>query len=255
MTGLNYIICAAPRTGSWMLCSILSQTGIAGNPKECFAQTTVEELRVNSHVMPVDDVRDFMTRITETGTTPNGVFGLKLMATQTRMLLRRASEHKGVAFDSCRAAIESEYPNARFIHMTRENRVAQAVSFYRACLDQVWVVREPTGPLHAPVPYNHFGIQRCYQELILYEAYWDGYFKAHAIEPLRVVYEDLVRDYVGETKRVLEYLGLPSDGPIAPTKTRKQADADSIAWEQEFRTNGRIPEAPIVPPERFWGPY
>lgn len=256
MKGLNYIICAAPRTGSWMLCSLLHQTGIAGNPRECFGQTITEELRINAHVIPVDDVHDFMACVLETGTTPNGVFGLKLMAAQTRMLVRRASEHAGIAFDSCGAAIRHEYPNTRYIHLTRENKVAQAISFYRACLDQAWVVRRPTSePLHTPVPYNHFGIQRCYQELLMNEAYWAGYFNAHAITPLRLVFEDIVADYARETRRVLAYLGLPSDVPIVPAKTRKLSDEDSLAWEEEFRKHGRIPEVPVVPPETFWAPF
>ena len=35
-TNTSYLICATPRSGSFLLCEALKNTGIAGNPEEYF---------------------------------------------------------------------------------------------------------------------------------------------------------------------------------------------------------------------------
>ena len=250
-----YVICTTPRSGSWMLCSLLAQTGVAGNPQEYFGQTLIEELRIHAHIAHTQDIGEYLDRVTELGASSNGVFGMKLMAQQTRTFVRRASERKGAAFDSLRTALESVYPGIRYILLTRQNKVAQAISFYRALTDQVWKQRSPDPPRARTVPYDHFSIQRCYQEVLLSDAYWAGYFTRHSIEPHRIDYEELAGDHERETRRVLAYLGLDEAVPLLPPETVKQSGSESVAWELEFRTHGRIPEAPLVQPERVWAPY
>jgi LPS sulfotransferase NodH len=242
-----------------MLCSALRQTGIAGRPAEYFGQTLWENLMNNRNLLMLSDVRDLMDRVIEVSTTENGVFGTKLPANHAGMFMRRAAEHRGKPFTSLRVALESEFPNLRYIHLMRENKVAQAVSLYRAIMTGVWRRDEHYGPTHVPgrpVEYDQYAIQRCYQDIIASDAYWDGFFRNHGLSPVLITYERLLTDYESEIRGILTQLGLPSRIEIPRPQTIKLADERSAEWEQEFRKHGRFPERePGITPETFGAPY
>lgn len=252
----SYIICTTPRSGSWMLCSILAQTGIAGKPTEFFGPTLGEEFRSNQHVAHAGDVLGYLDRIIAPSTTPNGVFGMKLLASQTEVFLRRAAEHKNVPFTSLQTALESEFPHLQYLWLTRQNKVAQAISFYRALTTQTWVLREGTVPAQTrPVAYDHFAIQRCYQDILLSDAYWAGYFRTHGISPLVLTYEELLAERESVIQHALRYLGLPADIRIPGPTTLKLAYEESLGWEEEFRRRGLPPDDSVVRQMNIWAPF
>src|SRR5207245_1162163 len=102
----SYLICATPRSGSTLLCEALTNTGLAGRPEEFFqacketglprrpleyfegidttevATILGEGAGPDEHLMqPVsgESFADYLARVIEQGTTPNGVFGAKVM--------------------------------------------------------------------------------------------------------------------------------------------------------------------------------
>ena len=251
----KYVICTAPRSGSWMLCSLLTQTGVAGLPREFFGPTMTEESRSNRLLARAHDLTEHIPRVLAAATTPNGVCGLKLTAQQAEIFHRRASDDAGRAFASLKEAFDAVLPGVRYIFLTRENKVAQAISFYRATIDQVWQKQVGQPRVERPIPYDRYSIQRCYQEGLAAEAYWDGYFRKHGIEAHRVSYEALTTDYEREIRAVLAFLGLPADTRVLPPETAKLAGAESLAWEREFRASGPLPHPHVLDPERLWAPY
>lgn len=238
-----------------MLCSILAQTGVAGKPSEFFGPTLNEEFKSNRLVAHAADVRDYMDKVVETSTTPNGVFGMKLLASQTEVFMRRAAEHRATPFASLREALESEFPRLRYIWLKRTNTVAQAVSFYRALSTQTWVRLASKPQPQPPKPvYDRFAIQRCYQDIGASDVYWQGYFSAHNITPLIITYEELIRERDASIQHILRYLNLISDIRIPTPRTEKLADADSVAWEREFRDSDSLPTLTTLPAQG-WAPF
>src|SRR3989344_5329916 len=112
---LSYVICTTVRSGSWMLCSALRQTGVAGRPAEYFGQTLWESMMNSRSILHLQDTRDFLERVFESSTTENGVCGLKIPANHTGTFIRRAAEHAGTPFSSLRQAFETEMPNLRYV--------------------------------------------------------------------------------------------------------------------------------------------
>lgn len=255
---LSYLIATTVRSGSWMLCSALEQTGVAGRPVEYFGQSLWENIMNNKTLLGLMDTRDFMDRMIEASTTDNGVFGTKLPANHAGMFLRRANEDKGRPFASLREALDAEFPHLRYVLLTRENKVAQAISLYRAIMTGVWRVSErkgPVPPLPRPVEYDQYAIQRCYQDIAASDAYWSGYFAHHGLTPIETTYERLLTDYEAEVRRIILALGLPP-ASIRRPQTLKLASDESLEWEQEFRKRGRIPEPESdLSPPTFWAPY
>ncbi len=254
----SYLICTTPRSGSWMLCSILSQTGIAGQPSEFFGPTLQEEFKSNRYRVHASDVKDYMERIMACATTENGVFGMKLLANQAPIFMRYAAEHRKRPFASLREALESEYPTIRYLLLTRENKVAQAISYYRGLMTGHWQRGVNSQKHQTPAPtveYDHFAIQRCYQDILLFDAYWEGYFRTHGISPLTFTYEELVSRRGPTMERVLKYLGLTSTIPIPEPTTIKLANEESLAWEDEFRHRGPMPDHSIALQLPAWPPF
>jgi LPS sulfotransferase NodH len=90
-----YLVCATPRSGSTLLCELLKGTGVAGRPAEYFEtlrstgfprqprqyfQGVPEVQTLLPEVDPGTPERQFAwDAVLRAGTTPNGVFGAKVM--------------------------------------------------------------------------------------------------------------------------------------------------------------------------------
>src|SRR3954452_15582546 len=75
----GYAICTSPRSGSNLLCQILSSTGVLGHPLEYFntsGRRAYTDPAFPEH--PTEQIRWILTK----GATPNGVYGVKLFAFQ-----------------------------------------------------------------------------------------------------------------------------------------------------------------------------
>jgi LPS sulfotransferase NodH len=61
---------------------------------------------------------------------------------------------------------------------------------------------------------------------------WQSYFEECDVEPLEVVYEDMVEDYEGTILRVLDGIGIPrpENFVVAAPRMKRQADELSEEW-------------------------
>jgi len=80
----SYIICATPRSGSNLLCEILSSLGFAGKPEVHLWDPPGTE---------PEPLVERWPRVLQAGTGDHGVFGIKLMWYQDAPRPRRAAPH------------------------------------------------------------------------------------------------------------------------------------------------------------------
>jgi hypothetical protein len=102
----SYFVCGTPRSGSWFLCGLLASTGVAGRPHEWFWRDTEE---ANRGAWDVSSFPEYLARVRDAATTPNGVFGSKLMWGYTEDLLERLRQLGNASSD--RSLIERYFPN------------------------------------------------------------------------------------------------------------------------------------------------
>lgn len=79
----SYLLCATPRTGSTLLCSLLSSTGVAGRPESYFREQDEHAWAARLGV-PIAgdgsfDYLAFGRAAARAGRTPYGVFGARIM--------------------------------------------------------------------------------------------------------------------------------------------------------------------------------
>ena len=160
------------------------------------------------------------------GTTPNGVFGAKLMWTHLLDLAERLDR----AADP--ALLEERLPALRYVHVTRGDKVAQAVSLWRAVQTRAWRagdVQEEGVPVYHGGAIGHLVAQLTEQD----EA-WRAWYAANGIEPFTIAYEALAAAAAPVVAAVLEHVGTgPAEIPAPPL--RRQSDDRSARWVERFR--------------------
>ena len=85
MAFLSYIIAATPRSGSILLCDLLSTTGVAGEPQSYYRREDIEDYARAWNLSSTDAIggeafeRAYLEAVRRAGAGKTGVFGLRLM--------------------------------------------------------------------------------------------------------------------------------------------------------------------------------
>jgi LPS sulfotransferase NodH len=246
----SYFVCGTPRTGTSLLLGLLESTGIAGHPQAYF-RAPDESLWAERWRIPRTrgggfDYGDYVRAALAHGRTSNSVFGAKLMwGTLEEMIdkLRTVTpEPPGEDVD----LLIRTFGRPRFVHVRRDDVLAQAVSWLRAEQTDTWYVGgngeigSTSGTGQAP-SYDRRRISDLMQVIDEHNAAWDSWFASVAVLPYRVRYEDLAADTTAVTRGILDFLGLQLlDGhPIVP-RHHRQADELNDQWAARYRAH--LPE-------------
>ena len=275
----SYLVCATPRSGSTLVCQALTETEVAGRPAEYFEalRHSGRPRRPEEYFEGVDD-RSILDHLGErgigdepqqrsplwsraaydrylewaldAGTTPNGVFGAKLMwgyFGDFVSLLRNIPEYSEL---SIAELLPQVFPNLTFVRVVRANKVRQAVSLWKAVQTATWrqedaasgAVTDGSPPYksfledHRPQLRFHYGaIEHLLGRILFEEAQWDAFFEHARIKPVLVLYENFAGDYEPATRNVLERLDLelPEGHELQP-KMRKQSDGINDDWTRRY---------------------
>ena len=231
---LSYTIWFTQRTGSTLLCQALEETRIAGVPNEWLYTWLGDQ--------DVDNPTELQMRLWESGSTSNGVFGLKHSFHEPHFttLIEAFRQFPGCpAKESNRVKVwEHALPNHRHIFMTRRNKVRLAVSWWKAIKTAEWHRRPNASPKQTDLTnaYSFDAIHHLYCECSMREAGIQEFFSEGDIVPLTIVYEDFIQDYEKTVRKILTFLGLHgADREISPPSLARTADRISEEWVHRFR--------------------
>lgn len=241
----SYLICTSPRSGSTLLCKLLAATGIAGNPNSYFHRPSIADwlahfdLASDASMPERDRLAAIFRAAIARGSLDTGVFGLRLQRHSFEFFIQKlAVLHPEPATDLKR--LEAAFGRTLFIHLTRLDKVRQAVSYVRAEQTGLWhkapdgTELERLAPPGAPA-YDAEKIRACYETLLAYDRGWMNWFAAQGIEAFRMEYEALSSDPRGSLRKLLAELGLNGDvaSGAAPGVAR-MADEISEEWVARF---------------------
>jgi LPS sulfotransferase NodH len=214
-TAVTYAVCALPRSGSSLLCELLFSTGLAGAPAEYFDSEMRKQLSRRWETKSLDD---YLRVLLAKKTGPNGVFGFKAHFFQLDEVFPGAS-------------LEAAFPGVRYVYITRSDMLRQAISWVRALQTQKWASDHEVPVRHLEV-FSREQIDNLIAGVIERERRWEMFFADSGIEPLRVIYEDLVAAPEDTVLAVLGHIGLEQSGsiPVATPTLRRQADELTEEW-------------------------
>ncbi|CAN5244429.1 Stf0 family sulphotransferase [soil metagenome] len=269
---LSYLIYATPRSGSTLLCAALDDTGIAGHPEEHFEvlletgqprQPRDYFQRSNDpDVWALLDDPEFMEVLGEyggrysehpawrdplwsppdferlaegalyKGTTENGVLGTKIMWAYFRDFVRLARRRSVPGVRPCEVPA-SVLPNLRrFVWIRRRDTTRQAVSLWKALQTQQWRRDSDEDIGGRGLRFSFAAVDHLKLRIDEHNAAWQDFFEGCGVEPMEVVYEELVEDYPGTVLWLLDGIGIstPQNFAVAEPKMRRQADELSEEW-------------------------
>jgi trehalose 2-sulfotransferase len=247
----SYVICTSPRSGSTLLCKLLAATGVAGNPDSYFHRPSISDWLADLGLAHDPSASDrevlqavFRAAISK-GTLGAGVFGLRLQ------------RHSFDLFAEILAVLYPRRPNditrfqaafgrTLFVHLTRRDKVAQAVSYVKARQTGLWHARpdgtelERLSPPRNPL-YDAREIRTCLDEMIAHDDKWEHWFAASGIDPLRITYEGLSADPTMTLRAILARLELETEAAenVDPA-VAKLADDTNRDWAARFRSEQKI---------------
>jgi len=219
-----YLIAMTPRSGSSHLCEVLKNTKMMGRPGEMLSQLFIPNILKRAPGATPDE---YLSQVLRVVRTRNGVSGIKASWFQ---------------FNDFRAAMQDEsvFRSFRYIHLTRRDVAAQAVSLYCATASNVFHTnvehssseREKLQTLQ----YDFQKIKEWHSHILAQEQGWRLYFAQHDIYPLTINYEEIEEDVTAVVRRMAHYIEMPRAGEAASAESifRKIGNRRNIEWAAQF---------------------
>jgi trehalose 2-sulfotransferase len=183
------------------------------------------------------------------GTTENGVLGTKIMWAYFRDFVRLARRTPGLESIRPCEVPAAVLPNLqRFVWIRRGDTTRQAVSLWKALQTQEWRRDSEEDGGGLGLRFSFAAVDHLKLRIDEHNAAWQAYFERCGIEPLRIVYEELVEDYEEKTLWLLNELSipLPEDFAVTQPKMRRQADELSEEWVRLYN-EPKVAEAGGLP--------
>lgn len=242
----SYVICTAPRSGSTMLCSLLTASGVAGRPASYFHEPSVADW-LQDLGLTADPAAEARAQVAaafdaaiRAGRGDGALFGLRLQGHSLGFFRTQlAVLHPGEATDVAR--LRRAFGATRFIFLRRADKLDQAVSYLKAEQTGLWHVAPDGSELERLAPHREpaYDRARIAETVAMMEGHdraWEAWFAQERVAPLRIAYDDLSADPTGVLRRVLADLGLdPAAAEGVSPGVRKIADGTNRDWVERYR--------------------
>lgn len=228
MRGPHYVLMTYARSGATWLAQLLGSTGALGRPEDWFNGQGYRNRGVADY--PLDRPGQLERAMVE-GRSENGVIGLKLS-------VNRMDALKG--FDWA-----SRFAPTHFIHLTRRDALARAISEVRAEQTGQWrSTTEPRGQLR----YDPDAIRKALIRQVRDEARLRLYFARNRIVPLEISYEDLAADPDDAVLHIADFLEVPFTARADHRKVTLTIQRDPTNTEWRDRFTRETFDLRVVPP-------
>ncbi len=251
----SYIICTSPRSRSTLLCKLLAATGKSGNPNSHFHNPSISSLLKDFNLSADDFVSDrdalgsIFNAARKRGCGDTGLFGLRLQRGSFDFFIQQTGNlYQGLNSDLER--LQAAFGSTLFIHLTRQNKLNQAISRVIATQTGLWhrgadgTELERTSAPQDPV-YDADAIEQHIAELTVLDEAWKIWFDQENIDPLQITYDDLSDDPTEALANTLDHLGINrtvADNIRPPVA--KLANATNRNWAERFQAERGMHQYP-----------
>lgn len=201
----KYAIVCSSRSGSTLLCDLLTSTNRAGDPQEFFNKDIRPRFEKYNKKGYVDGIINHTK-------TENDVFGVKI-----------------VGKDQWEAFEKSPLQITHYIWLYRENKIAQAISRFKSWKVNKWHTNKPI-----EVAYCFDNIKWCYEEILEEDKFYREFFKDR--KHIKISYEkDLLTNRDQTIRCILNHLNVNSNElPTLKSNRVKISNYSSKIMESKF---------------------
>ena len=235
----SYILCTTPRSGSTFLCGLLRKTGCAGDPQSYFHRPSLADWRDGLHLAADCNLKSIFDQARHVGSGNSDIFGLRLQRHSFDFWMTQLTAlHPEQSSDVGR--IEKAFGTTAFIHLTRQDKIAQAVSLVRAAQSGLWHRNADGSELERLKPsqelhYDRAAISREMAELTAFDHAWRDWFETENITPINIDYETLAAAPADTIHQIFDHLGLDvNQVQNLEPPTAQLADDINLEWARKF---------------------
>lgn len=230
----SFLVCTTPRSGSGFLCDTLWRTGYFGKPDEYFCDKGYHP----EYATDGDrrDLSGYIGKVHALSAGRNGVLGAKIMRDHfVHLLDLYRSAHTGETFSDLSIA-GIIFANPRFIRLSRQNKLHQAVSLYRRRVTGVFHRRSDVAQGNACPEPAIDELEVLIRWLEDQDSEWTSFFRNNGIEPLEIRYEQIRDDINAVVTRISDFLDvdLPRAFPMPESDYRPISDTLTETWIAAF---------------------
>jgi LPS sulfotransferase NodH len=227
MTGVRYIVCATPRSGSNLLCDLLESCGAMGRPREflnvpAFVAPYAEKHELTAAEGDLEFNR-YLDHIVANFSSHSGVFGMKTHFDQLEPYLRLP------------AARELLTDDVRFVWLLRKDVAAQAVSMYIAQQTDEWTSwdedrrsADTERVSREAITFDEERIRRALREIQRQNSRWLELFAVNQFDFHIATYEDLLADPQAVCASICHLCGVEVDHRFAVEESRFTRQGDEL---------------------------
>ena len=226
-----------------MLCNMLARTGVAGRPESYFHRSSIagweDALSLPTLTDIADDRRVGRVFAAVRATGSGGICGIRLQG-HGLGFFRDQLEAFRPDLESDRDRLEAAFGRVLVIHLSRADKVAQAVSYVKAEQSGLWHAAPDGAELERlspprPLVYDPAAIERKIAEFRAMETDWANWFDVTGITPHRIDYETLASQPNHVLRGILEQLGQnPALADSVAAGTKRLSDQVSRAWQARY---------------------
>jgi len=238
----RYLFVAEPRSGGSFLAEALRATGSAGVPYEYLNKRLIEAYAARFGLAGRPSTAQYFGHLLRHRTTPNGVFMLKALVDQVAPgMARRSSVTQFLA--GC----------DKVFVLRRNDKLAQAVSFYKAAVSDAWNSQDRFDGYDDPArfPFDAVAISQFLRALFTADRQLDEVvtWARDRGKPVEIfTYEKIDGDFENEWARLLQFLELPLvPASSLGTTLERQRDAVSDTLMAQYIAEIRGLNRPAVP--------
>lgn len=227
----SYVICTTARSGSNLVCDYLAKTGRLGRPTEFFNPDIVRTGTFGQRFSFADHVAvsDYLDWLKSAHSTPNGVFGVKM--------LFEDYEHLG-QFPAVRALLET----STLVRLTRRRKTAQAVSYLMAVETGQWIASDVARKPIDQVEFDFSKINQHLDRLCMQDARWDAALDSRGLSALHWHFEDFLLAPHDHLNSLAASMDVDLPNTRIHTSLEKQSTERSheflVAFQKEAKTQG-----------------
>jgi LPS sulfotransferase NodH len=260
---LTYLVCALPRSGGQLLARGLRDTGVVAAPEPWFwagwrghDACTRQQLRQGPETVAAAGT---LTAIRAAGSAADSDLGFGAEVrwpelVQLLAALRLRPDGPGAAAGD-EELLAAYLPGLRFVHLTREDKAAQAVAWWHGRHGRDRCRRTPAlNGTSRRFTLDPAAVEQLERRLRADEWRWLSFFTRAGIDPLVVTYESLQHEPAAAVRRVLEFLDVPgaatADLPpaveVVPDPGLVRAEREYQAWRRgRTRVDAHRVTAPV----------
>lgn len=205
----SVILASTFRSGSTYVAETLRENGISG--------LSIEKFNLIWKVAAADDdgLREAFDAIAATAT--DGLFATKIMWPHRNNLAFCLGLDRGQS-----SRLVASFPGQKWLWVKRQDKIRQAISFWRARETNRWHVRMRDGSPEPAITYDFEAIREAYRHIIMHDICWADFFACTEITPYTVDYEAFLADPAEHVAQVFEFLDMPPPGEVALRITLRQ---------------------------------